>query len=97
MSYRSKNCPVCSTEHKKRGPYCSKSCSNAGRVVKQSTKEKHSSNQLRRMEKGSEHYDKSIESLQKINDPEARQEPVAPLAAPPLGVFRAGKDLWYED
>jgi len=49
------------------------------------------------MEKGSEHYDKSIESLQKINDPEARQEPVAPLAAPPLGVFRAGKDLWYED
>jgi len=28
MSYREKTCPTCGTKHKKRGPYCSRSCGN---------------------------------------------------------------------
>ena len=27
--YREKTCPTCGTVHKKRGPYCSRSCGNA--------------------------------------------------------------------
>ena len=26
--YKAKNCPRCGVEHKKRGPYCSRSCGN---------------------------------------------------------------------
>lgn len=29
--YREKECPTCGTKHRKKGPYCSKACSNAGR------------------------------------------------------------------
>jgi hypothetical protein len=28
MSYREKECPHCGTKHRKRGPYCSRSCGN---------------------------------------------------------------------
>ena len=38
--YRQKICPQCYTEHRQRGPYCSKSCSNAARITKDSTREK---------------------------------------------------------
>lgn len=36
--YRLKTCPQCGKEHRRRGPYCSKSCSNAYRVVTDDTK-----------------------------------------------------------
>lgn len=29
--YREKECPTCGKKHRKKGPYCSKACSNAGR------------------------------------------------------------------
>jgi hypothetical protein len=29
--YREKVCPTCGVKHRKKGPFCSKSCSNAGR------------------------------------------------------------------
>lgn len=29
--YREKECPTCGTKHRKKGRFCSKSCSNAGR------------------------------------------------------------------
>jgi endogenous inhibitor of DNA gyrase (YacG/DUF329 family) len=28
MTYREKTCPTCNKSHKKRGPYCSRSCGN---------------------------------------------------------------------
>ena len=28
LVYRKKTCPTCGTEHRKRGPYCSRSCGN---------------------------------------------------------------------
>lgn len=38
--YRLKNCPTCNKEHRKKGPYCSQSCHNRVRPVKESTKQK---------------------------------------------------------
>jgi len=29
--YREKECPTCGTKHRKKGPFCSKTCSNKGR------------------------------------------------------------------
>lgn len=29
MGYKEKECPKCGTKHKKRGPYCSRSCGNS--------------------------------------------------------------------
>jgi len=37
--YREKNCPTCGITHKKRGPYCSRSCGNI-REHTEETKEK---------------------------------------------------------
>lgn len=31
--YKLKSCPVCSTEHRKRGQYCSQSCANSTREI----------------------------------------------------------------
>lgn len=38
MSYREKTCPTCGTVHKKRGPYCSRSCGNR-RVISKEQRE----------------------------------------------------------
>lgn len=38
--YRKKNCPHCGIEHRGRGLFCSKACSNSNREVKPETKEK---------------------------------------------------------
>jgi hypothetical protein len=45
MTYRKKSCPVCETEHKQRGPYCGKSCSNKARIVTKKTRAKMSESQ----------------------------------------------------
>lgn len=38
--YRRKVCPQCYTEHRQRGPYCSKSCSNSARIVTDETRQR---------------------------------------------------------
>jgi len=38
--YKEKNCKSCGKSHNKRGPYCSKVCSNEGREVTEETKAK---------------------------------------------------------
>jgi endogenous inhibitor of DNA gyrase (YacG/DUF329 family) len=35
MSYREKECPTCGTKHRKRGPYCSRSCGNRRKWTKE--------------------------------------------------------------
>ena len=40
MTYRQKTCPYCGAQHKKRGPFCSKSCSNRNRTLSDTTKAK---------------------------------------------------------
>lgn len=38
--YRLKECPTCGAEHRKRGPYCSRSCAGKSRTHTQETKTK---------------------------------------------------------
>lgn len=38
--YRLKTCPCCGKEHRGRGPYCSKVCSNRAREFSEETKKK---------------------------------------------------------
>ena len=38
--YKEKECPACKTLHRKKGQYCSISCSNASRSLSEETKEK---------------------------------------------------------
>lgn len=38
--YRKKSCPACGVEHRRRGPYCSRSCATKGRVLTDEHKEK---------------------------------------------------------
>jgi predicted nucleic acid-binding Zn ribbon protein len=40
--YREKECPTCGTKHRKKGQYCSKTCSNKGRddVYKEKMRDK---------------------------------------------------------
>lgn len=37
--YKAKICPTCGTEHKKRGPYCSRSCGNSREYTQQQRRE----------------------------------------------------------
>lgn len=38
--YRLKECPTCGAEHRRRGPYCSRSCASKARTHTQETKTK---------------------------------------------------------
>jgi hypothetical protein len=110
--YKQKTCPVCDTTHKKRGPFCSKVCSNKARVVKPSTRRKISAANTRRaqteagrasnwtfIERG-KLKQKSIH--QKANPDEFEFNPEN-LYLPPItdetpdGAFSDGKDLWFTD
>jgi hypothetical protein len=46
--YRLKRCPVCDIEHRKRGPYCSKSHAQSDRKVSEETKQKISDTHIQR-------------------------------------------------
>ena len=55
--YRKKNCPVCGIEHRRRGPYCSRSHAAQDRTVSAETKAKLSESGLKRYEdKSSDEY-----------------------------------------
>ena len=38
--YRLKECPTCGVEHRRRGPYCGRSCANKSRTLTDDTKRK---------------------------------------------------------
>jgi hypothetical protein len=110
MEYK-KSCPVCDAPHNKRGPFCSKVCSNKARVVKPSTRRKISAANVRRhaMDHAKEigWTFKERGKLQikaknlKVNPDEFEFNPEN-LYLPPVtddtpdGAFSDGKDLWFE-
>ncbi len=62
--YRKKICPVCSIEHRKRGPYCSRSHAAQDRTVSSETKAKLSEAGLKRYEdKSSDEYLDTVDNL----------------------------------
>lgn len=96
--YKKKLCPECYTEHRKRGPFCSKICSNKARIVTQETKQKQSESMSKFMNSGNETAEKIIWSLQASKDEREEGLPL-PQTPDPIGnnQFRAGRDLWTED
>ena len=96
--YKKKICPECYTEHRKRGPFCSKICSNKARIVTQETKQKQSESMSKFMNSRNDTAEKIISSLQASKD-EGEEGLALPQSPDPIGnnQFRAGRDLWTED
>lgn len=62
--YKLKICPVCSAEHRKRGPYCSRSHAAQDRTVSAETIEKiRESNRARVADKSSDEYQDAVANL----------------------------------
>lgn len=92
MSYREKECPHCGTKHRKRGPYCSRSCGNHRTWTKEQ-KEVFS-------EKKKEYLyttDEGEMERWRVNANE-EDEPMAPRQRKELGYgqFIEDGDLWEE-
>ena len=93
MSYREKQCPTCGTKHKKRGPYCSRSCGN---------RRKWTTDQKEVFSKKKTEYlyntDKGEVERWQINQKD-ENAPVAPPDEIPLqgNQFVEGGDLWTTD
>ena len=92
MSYREKECPTCGTKHRKRGPYCSRSCGNRRKWTKEQ-KEVFSEKKkeyLYTTDKG------EVERWQVTAKEE--DEPIAPRQRRELefGKFVEDGDLWEE-
>ena len=108
--YREKTCPTCLTVHKKRGPYCSRSCGNS-RVHSDERKEQLSQQALARVASGesAETTDRFIAGaklatqkrvnkddldLQELSYEDLFLQPV--VRTLPDGQFVAGGDLWTD-
>ena len=62
--YRKKICPTCDTEHRRRGPYCCRSCAAKDRQVSSETIEKiRESNKARYEDKTSDAYLDAVDNL----------------------------------
>lgn len=73
--YKLKICPVCSAEHRKRGPYCSRSHAAQDRTVSAETKAKLSESGLKRYEdKSSEDYQDTVANLRQKQQHSLREE-----------------------
>ena len=110
MTYRAKTCPYCGTEHKKRGPFCSKSCSNRNRTLTDTTKAKISHSQSAKHatpeRKDSNWHVMTRGQLEKKAResmlPEEQMTNPEDIYLPPMtsdqpdGTFVAGGDLWFE-
>jgi len=96
--YKSKICPECYTEHRKRGPFCSKICSNKARIVTQETRDKQSEAMTKFMNSGNETAEKIIWSLKASQD---MREEGLPLPQTPDPIrdnqFVQDGDLWSTD
>jgi hypothetical protein len=96
--YKPKICPQCYTEHRKRGPFCSKVCSNKARIVTQETRDKKAESMRAYMTSGNETAEKIIWSLQATKEEREDGLPL-PQTPDPIGnnQFVSGRDLWTTD
>jgi hypothetical protein len=62
--YREKTCPTCGVTHRRRGPYCSRSCGAKNRIITDETKQKLSdSGKARYEDKTSDDYLNTVENV----------------------------------
>lgn len=93
MAYKEKTCPTCQKVHKKRGPYCSRSCGNH-RVWTEEQKKVFGEKKREWLLSDDDRAE--VERWQ-INATE-EQEPISPQIDVPLktGQFVEDGDLWNE-
>lgn len=92
MSYREKQCPTCGEKHKKRGPYCSRSCGNK-RTWTDEQKKVFAEKKRKHMYE----TDKGEVERWQVNAKE-EDEPLAPVKREELGYgkFVEDGDIWEE-
>lgn len=89
-----KVCPVCEVKHAKRGPYCSKVCSNKGRTVTDEQKKKTSESMTKFMNSDD---DRAEEARWRINNYEKETDAVVVGRQFDQTYLRDGNDLWFYD
>lgn len=79
--YREKICPKCGIKHRRRGPYCSRSCALSSRIIKDETRQKHSENNKERFaDKTSDVY---LDNLDNIKAAALKSKGINPDPIPP--------------
>jgi hypothetical protein len=94
MTYRQKTCPTCDKLHKKRGPYCSRSCGNS-RVHSEEHKQLLSRKQTEYMYSGTDAAEEARWRINAYDEPERPLPPDEPRTAP--NQFVQDGDLWTMD
>jgi len=90
--YRKKTCPVCQVEHRKRGPYCSRSHALSDREVKPETIEKiRESNKARVADKTSDAYLEATDNLRAATA-KSKGRDTTPIA-PRQTIHRSGETI----
>jgi len=98
--YRKKICPVCGIEHRRRGPYCSRSHAAQDRTVSAETKAKLSEAGLKRYEdKSSEQYLDSVDNLRQATAVSKGRDttPIAPRLRPDRSGETIDGDYWVSE
>ena len=79
--YRLKTCPVCGVEHRKRGPYCSRSHAASDRVYDEQTKQKiRDSNKARLADRSSDAF---LEAMDNLRAATAKSHGIETTPVPP--------------
>ena len=90
-----KECPVCGTEHTKRGIYCGKVCSNKGRVVTDEQKAKTSESMKKFMYSDSDVAEEARWRINNHKDPD-NYEPVVPHNPFDSHYEVSSGDIWFD-
>ena len=90
--YKLKNCPVCGVEHRKRGPYCSRSHALSDRQVKPETIEKIRESNKKRME--DREGDAYLEAVANLTDAQKKSKGIVRDPVPPRQqIYRDGETI----
>lgn len=109
--YKTKICPTCGTEHKKRGPYCSRSCGNSRSFTQQQRRElstklrdiAHHPDNADRKDQGKDSLIVAKIKAKNAHDPDAAELSLEDFFLQPVvrelpdGKFVQDGDLWTED
>lgn len=108
--YKTKTCPTCNKSHKKRGPYCCRSCGNSRTftpkqrkaISKQRIEHLNSPEALEERNRIAEQGKLSMAKIRNPDDPDIQAMTLDDVYVPPLTLntdhnqFVAGGDLWTE-
>lgn len=109
--YKEKVCPTCGTTHKKRGPYCCRSCGNSRTFTQKQRRElsvklrdhAHHPDNADKKDQGKDSLMVAKIKAKNTHDPDAAELTLDDFFLEPVtrdlpdGKFVAGGDLWTED